>query len=134
MFNKIILLKILYFTAFIVLPIFVFSVPVWITLVGFLLMHYVAGVILTVVFQLAHSVEGTDHPVPDEDGLINNNWAIHQMSTTVNFSRKSKILNWYLGGLNFQVEHHLFPKICHVHYPKLSEIVKSTARNCKIYS
>lgn len=127
MFRKIILLKVLYFTTFIILPIFVFGVPWWLAISGFLLMHFIAGVILTVIFQLAHTVEGTDHPLPDEEGLINENWAIHQMKTTVNFSRKSKILNWYLGGLNFQVEHHLFPKICHVHYPKISEIVKATA-------
>lgn len=131
-FNMIVLSKIIYFSVFIFIPIFLFAVPWWIVILGFLLMHAVAGIILTVVFQLAHSVEGTDHPLPDENGLINDNWAIHQMKTTVNFARKSRILNWYLGGLNFQVEHHLFPKICHVHYPKLSEIVKATAEEYNV--
>jgi len=74
-----------------------------------------------------HAVEGTTHPMPSEEGIIENNWAIHQMNTTVNFSRKNKLLSWFVGGLNFQVEHHLFPKICHVHYPKISCIVKDTA-------
>jgi linoleoyl-CoA desaturase len=50
------------------------------------------------------------------------------MNTTVNFSRKSKFLTWYLGGLNFQVEHHLFPAICHIHYPAIAPIVKETAK------
>jgi linoleoyl-CoA desaturase len=94
---------------------------------GFITMHFIAGVILTVVFQLAHTVEGTTHPVPDETGTIENNWAVHQMNTTVNFSRQSRLISWYVGGLNFQVEHHLFPTICHVHYPEISEIVKTTA-------
>lgn len=60
-------------------------------------------------------------------GTIENNRAIHQMNTTVNFSRDNKFISWYVGGLNFQVEHHLFPTICHVHYPKISAIVKKTA-------
>jgi linoleoyl-CoA desaturase len=94
---------------------------------GFLLMHFIAGVLLTVIFQLAHAVEDASHPLPNESGAIDNTWAVHQMNTTVNFARKSKAISWYLGGLNFQVEHHLFPTLCHVHYPKISEIVKTTA-------
>jgi glyoxylase-like metal-dependent hydrolase (beta-lactamase superfamily II) len=77
---------------------------------------------------MAHTVEGTSHPIADENGVIENDWAIHQMNTTVNFSRDNAILGWYLGGLNYQVEHHLFPKICHVHYPAIAQIVKETAK------
>ena len=87
----------------------------------------ISGVILTVVFQLAHTVEGTTHPLADAHGTIENNWAIHQMNTTVNFSRRDKFISWYVGGLNFQIEHHLFPTICHVHYPAIADIGKSTA-------
>lgn len=94
---------------------------------GFLLMHFTSGVILTVVFQLAHTVEGTSHPMPDSEGRIENEWAIHQMNTTVNFAPKNKWLSWYVGGLNFQVEHHLFPRVCHVHYPDIAPIVRQTA-------
>ena len=94
-------------------------------------MHFVAGVILTVVFQLAHTLEQTSHPMP-VDGIIENDWAIHQLNTTVNFSRNNKWLSWYVGGLNFQVEHHLFPKISHVHYPAISHIVKQTAEEYDI--
>ena len=124
--TKIILIKLFYFLAVIVMPIVLFHIPVLQLLSGFLLMHFVAGVILTTVFQLAHTLEQTAHPMP-VNGVIENDWAIHQLNTTVNFSRKSKILSWYIGGLNFQVEHHLFPKISHVHYPALSHIVKQTA-------
>ena len=96
--------------------------------VGFLLMHFVAGNILTTVFQLAHTVEGTEFPLPNEEGVIENEWAIHQLQTTVNFSKKNKWLSWYVGGLNFQIEHHLFPKISHIHYPAISKIVEQTAK------
>ena len=91
-------------------------------------MHFIAGVVLTLVFQLAHTVEGTQHPLPNEKGVIENDWAIHQMETTVDFAQNSKLISWYVGGLNFQVEHHLFPKICHVHYPKIAPIIKQTAQ------
>ncbi|MFO0321866.1 MAG: fatty acid desaturase family protein [Bacteroidota bacterium] len=124
---KIVLLKIVYFGMFFALPVFVFHISFFKILLGFLLMQFIAGIILTIVFQLAHTVEGTSYPLPNENYTIENNWAIHQMNTTVNFSRDNKFISWYVGGLNFQVEHHLFPNICHVHYPQISEIVKSTA-------
>lgn len=124
---RIIFSKLVYFFGFFFVPIYFFSVPFLYVLSGFLLMHFIAGVLLTVVFQLAHSVEGTTYPVPDETGNIENNWAVHQMNTTVNFARHNKAISWYVGGLNFQVEHHLFPTICHVHYPAVAEIVKATA-------
>jgi len=118
--------KVVYYFVFFGLPLmagvtFMHIVP------GFILMHFIAGIILTTVFQLAHTVEGTDHPMPDSDGNIENAWAIHQMNTTMNFSRKNKFITWYVGGLNYQVEHHLFTKVCHVHYPMIAPIVKSTA-------
>jgi linoleoyl-CoA desaturase len=124
---KIILSKIIYFLLFFVLPLVVLGMPVAEFVTGYLLMQFIAGVVLTVIFQLAHTVEETSHPLPDENLNIENNWAIHQMNTTVNFSRKSKFISWYVGGLNFQVEHHLFPTICHVHYPEIAHIVKTTA-------
>jgi len=124
---KLILSKVFYFSIFIVLPIWVVKIPVFEFITGFLLMQFIAGVVLTVIFQLAHTVENTSHPLPDNNFTIENNWAIHQMNTTVNFCRHNKFISWYVGGLNFQVEHHLFPTICHIHYPQIAEIVKATA-------
>ena len=95
-------------------------------------MHYVAGVILSVVFQLAHVVEDAEVFLPDESGTMKNTWAIHQLFTTVNFATKNKLISWLVGGLNFQIEHHLFPKISHVHYPAISKIVKETCADFKL--
>jgi linoleoyl-CoA desaturase len=130
--SKIILLKTIYFSIILFVPIFIFHIPTLQVLSGFLWMHFISGIILTVIFQLAHTVEGTSYPLPDEKGIIEKNWAIHQMETTVNFSRKNRIISWYVGGLNFQVEHHLFPRISHIHYPEISEIVKSTAEEFNV--
>jgi linoleoyl-CoA desaturase len=124
---RIIASKLIYVFAFLVVPGLIADIPFILTLSGFLVMHLTAGLVLTVTFQLAHSVEDTAHPIPDEKGIIDNEWAIHQMNTTVNFCRDNKLLSWYVGGLNFQVEHHLFPKISHVHYPAIAPIVKQTA-------
>ncbi|MBD1397035.1 acyl-CoA desaturase [Pontibacter sp. JH31] len=126
-FLKIVAFKVLYFFSILVAPTLIFGIPFLEVLLGFVLMHFVAGIILSTVFQLAHTVEGTSHPLPSETGVIENDWAIHQLNTTANFSRKSKLLSWYVGGLNFQIEHHLFPRISHVHYPAIAEIVKETA-------
>ncbi|MCE6991017.1 acyl-CoA desaturase [Dyadobacter sp. CY323] len=123
-----IILKLLYFSILFGLPIGLAGFTFLQVLLGFVVMHFTSGLILTVVFQLAHSVEGTAYPSCNEHGNVEKEWAIHQMETTVNFSRKNKVLTWFLGGLNYQIEHHLFPKICHVHYPEISEIVKETAQ------
>jgi len=119
--------KIIYFTIWIVLPMVFLNLAWWKILIGFFILHYIAGVILTIVFQLAHVVEKVEMPLPSNLGNMKNSWAIHQLFTTSNFSTNNKILNWFSGGLNFQVEHHLFPKISHIHYKKISKIVKNTA-------
>ena len=86
---------------------------------------------LSIVFQLAHTVQHTSFVVPDaETGKIEEEWAIHQVKTTANFATKNRIVTWLVGGLNFQIEHHLFPKISHIHYPAISKIVKQV---CKEY-
>ena len=123
--------KIIYALIWIILPI-VFGVTWWKVLVGFLAMHYTAGLILSIVFQLAHVVEETANPIPNENGEIENTWAIHQLYTTANFAPKNKIVNWFTGGLNHQIEHHLYPNISHVHYGKIAKIVKETAKECNL--
>jgi linoleoyl-CoA desaturase len=128
LFMKMTIGKLAYFFVFLVLPVLVTDIPFYQILIGFLIMHAIAGVVLSVVFQLAHTIEETEFPMPDDNGQLENAWAVHQLKTTANFSRNNKWISWYVGGLNFQVEHHLFPKICHVHYPNIAPIVESTAR------
>jgi linoleoyl-CoA desaturase len=123
-----IITKLLYFGIWIVIPILFFNIAWYKILVGFFVMHYVAGLILSIIFQLAHVVEEADMPLPEESGTMKNTWAIHQLFTTVNFGTTNKFMNWFTGGLNHQVEHHIFPNISHVHYTKISEIVKNTAK------
>jgi linoleoyl-CoA desaturase len=95
----------------------------------YLFVCWVNGLSIAVVFQLAHVVEEAEFPQPNQTtGDMDNNWAVHQVQTTVDFARRNRFLTWFLGGLNFQVEHHLFPKISHVHYPKISRIVERTCQ------
>lgn len=108
---------------FVALPIYMVGFMPW--LIGFLSMGLVAGFVLSIVFQLAHTVEHTHFPQPDAStGRMEDEWAIHQIKTTANFATKNKLVSWLVGGLNFQIEHHLFPKISHVHYPAISKIIK----------
>lgn len=117
--------KILYIFFFIVFPFFFAGVVQ--TIVGYLIMAFAAGIVIAIVFQLAHIVEDAHFVVPEGSAMkIETEWAKHQINTTVNFATKSKSMSWLLGGLNFQVEHHLFPRISHVHYPEINKIVKQT--------
>lgn len=126
--SKLVISKIIYIGIWIVLPMLILDIAWWKILIGFFIMHYTAGVILSVVFQLAHVMDEAEMVVPEEDGTLKNTWAIHQLKTTVNFGAKSKIVNYFTGGLNHQVEHHIFPHISHVHYGKIAKIVKATAK------
>ncbi len=125
------MVKIYHAAVFIVIPIIAVGWLAW--LVGFLTLSLVAGLILSIVFQLAHTVEHTQFPVASvEDNKLPDEFAAHQIKTTANFATKNKLVSWLVGGLNFQIEHHLFPKISHVHYPAISEIVKSVCREYQL--
>lgn len=106
--------------------------PWWAVLGTYALAAFVSGVVLSVVFQLAHCVEGAEFPEPSisPEGLerMDSAWAVHQVQTTANFARDNRVMCWFLGGLNFQIEHHLMSKICHIHYPALSQVVEGVCR------
>jgi len=122
--------KLFHAAIYIVVPIYTVGWLPW--LIGFLIMSLFAGFILSIVFQLAHTVDTAAFPqVANKDtNQLPEEFAIHQIKTTANFATKNKLISWLVGGLNFQIEHHLFPKISHIHYPAISKIVKAT---CKEY-
>ncbi|MFT6113727.1 MAG: linoleoyl-CoA desaturase [Oleispira sp.] len=114
--------KAFYITLYLIIPSYFLN---WETvLIGFLCLHAVMGFLFAVVFQLAHIVDKTEFPQPDKHGNLPYEWAAHQLATTANFATTSKFTTWCVGGLNFQVEHHLFPRISHIHYPELHQIIR----------
>jgi len=117
--------KLFYFTIMFALPLLVF--PWWQVLIGFFIIMLTVGVVMGVVFQLAHISGDADFPEPVGDPLhIENEWAMHQVQTTADFAPRNKLLSWYIGGLNYQIEHHLLPHICHLNYPHIAPIVRQT--------
>ena len=124
--------KVVYYAYILVIPMIFSPFAWWMILIGFAVMHYVAGFILAVIFQPAHVIEGSEFPTPDEKDLLDENWSVHQLKTTCNFAPKNWLLSWYVGGLNYQIEHHLFPNVCHVHYRKIAKIVKKTAEEFNV--
>lgn len=121
--------KLVHLFLFVFLPIYMVGFMPW--LIGFLAFGLATGVIMSVVFQLAHVLEETSFPLPDKvTNKLEDDWAVHQLKTTANFATKNKVLSWFIGGLNYQIEHHLFPNISHIHYPAISQIIKET---CKEY-
>ena len=124
---SIIFWKVIYAAIFIAVPI-IYAPVYWpFVILGFVLMQFTAGAILSLVFQPAHVIPDTNFEKPDESGDLDSDARVHQLQTTANFGMRSRWFTWLVGGLNFQVEHHLFPTICHVHYRALSEIVRKTA-------
>jgi linoleoyl-CoA desaturase len=126
--------KVVFFSLAFVIPMLLH--PVWAVLAVYAIAAFVSGVVLSIVFQLAHCVMEADFPAPlavqsagGQAGMqVQTEWAVHQVQTTVNFARGNRVLSWFLGGLNYQIEHHLFHKISHVHYPALSKVVEEACR------
>lgn len=121
--------KIFYYAYIIVLPILFSGVAWYMVICGFLLMHFTGGLFLSCIFQPAHIMESSEFALPvDTDGKrrMENSWAIHEVVNTTNFAPDNRFLSWFVGGLNYQIEHHLFTQVCHVHYKKISPIVKSS--------
>ena len=112
----------------IVLPLLVLEITWWQFVIGVMAVHLTAGTILGVIFQLSHVVEGPDYPTPDAHSSMEHAWLIREMHTTANFAAKNRLLSWYIGRLNYQIKHHLFPQVCSVHYPALSPIVHEVTR------
>ncbi len=124
---KLILNKIFYLSYSLALPMVLMNTHWYLVLAGWLIMHYLCGMILALIFQPAHVIEDTTFPLPDANGNMEDDWATHQLKTTLDFAQKSWLFSWFVGGLNFQVEHHLFPNICHIHYKKIAPLIKQTA-------
>ncbi len=124
--------KLFYYSYALVLPLIFLPQVWWLILLAFLSMHFVTGTLVSIVFQIAHIMPTNDFPLPDNQGMMDNDWYRHQFATTSNFSPKSKLLFWLIGGLNYQVEHHVLPDVCHVHYKNISSIVAATAKEYDI--
>ncbi|MGC6433747.1 MAG: fatty acid desaturase family protein [Crocinitomicaceae bacterium] len=134
--TALIIFKLAYFTVFLILPLqFSVASPLAVIL-NFALMHFICGFILAIIFQPAHVIPSSDYPMPNNSGNIEADWAVNQLYNTANFAPRARLFTWFVGGLNYQVEHHLFPNICHVHYKKISKIVSDTAKefNLPYYS
>lgn len=123
--------KLFHLVLYVLLPIY--TVGFWPWLIGFLLYTFSCGIILSLVFQLAHVIEETSFPDPMQPAnKMEDEWALHQLKTTANFATSNKFITWWVGGLNFQVEHHLFPKVSHIHYPAINKIIKQTCADIGI--
>ncbi len=123
------LYKLFYYAYVLVLPL-LYSDMAWYWVVGgFVLMHLTAGLFLSCIFQPAHIMESSAFALPvEKEGRqrMQDSWAVHEVMNTANFAPRSRIFSWFIGGLNYQIEHHLFTGVCHVHYKKIAAIVKTT--------
>lgn len=127
---RITLYKAIYYAYILVLPIVFSGMPWYYSILGFLFMHCTAGLFLSCIFQPSHIVEASTFQLPLEikgKKQMEDSWAVHEIENTTNFAPNNHFLTWFVGGLNYQIEHHLFTGICHVHFSKLAPIVKNVA-------
>jgi len=127
-FVKMVALKLFYYAVFLGLPFYFLDIAWYHITLGWFTQHFVTGLILACIFQPAHCIPETEFPLPDKDYNVKGDFSVHQILTTANFAPTNKLLSWYAGGLNYQIEHHLFPNMSHVHHPEISKIVQATAK------
>ena len=118
--------KVFFFAWILVVPMLVY--PWWAVLAALVGISAATGLVVATTFQLAHCVEEASFATPEELCAERRVWAVHEVESTVNFCPGNRFLTWFLGGLNYQIEHHLFPRIAHVHYPRIAGIVERHAR------
>lgn len=123
--------KLFYWAVFLVLPVLLIGIPAWVTVLMIFVSHCITGIMLAMIFQTAHVVQPAGFMQPATDS-VDHSWVSHQLQTTCNYGMDNKVLSWFLGGLNFQIEHHLFPDICHMHYPEIAKIVQKTAKEFEL--
>lgn len=119
--------KIFYYSVTLVLPLILLSAPWYWIVIGWINLHILPSLCFALLFQVTHVYKGTHYPLPDKDGNIENNYFIHVLETTADFSRENRFTAWLTGGINIHIVHHLFPKINHAHYIPLTRIIKQTA-------
>ena len=128
---RITLYKLFYYTYIIILPLIFSGMPWYFVIIGFLLMHFTAGLLLSCIFQPSHIMEASVFALPvmsEGARWMEDSWAIHEVVNTTDFAPGNYILSWFAGGLNFQIEHHLFTRVCHVHYRNLAPLVASVTK------
>lgn len=126
LFIEVFLRKASYLFVFLYVPIVLLPFSTGMVILLFVFMHLTAGICLSLIFQPAHVIHTSEFIDPDV-ATEERNWYVHQLHTTSNFGINSRLVFWFSGGLNHQIEHHLFPNICHIHYRKISKIVRETA-------
>ena len=129
--TKLIFFKSFYIFYMIIFPAWIINIPLSTVLIGFLIYHIVAGLLLSTVVVLGHCVEGAEYTAPDENGIIQNSFMQHEWNATYDCSTNSRLLHWITGGLNTHLAHHLFPKLCHCHYLAVTKIIKE---HCSEYN
>ncbi len=124
---KLLIGKAMHVGIFLVLPLTMGVQSTAVVLVGYFFFHVAAGMTLSIVFQLAHLVEGVRYIGPvDGNDKLPRGWMEHELLTTANFG-STRVCTFFTGGLDHQIEHHLFPNVCHTHYPKIAPIVAACA-------
>jgi len=125
--RDLIISKLLYFGYIMVLPALFSGLPFWKIIVGWMVMHAVTGLILASIFQPAHVLEDLQFAQGEKGASMEDDNLSHQLKSTANFGTRSRLFTWMCGGLNHQIEHHLFPQVCHIHFSDLAPIVRKTA-------
>lgn len=120
--------KLVYVTLVLIIPMLVLNIPWWQVLIGYAIVKFIASFVFVFLLIGTHFSDLADFPVPDaKTGSVGRTWAEHNMATACDWSPHSLLAHWISGGVNAHASHHLFPDICHTHYPEVARIIEKAA-------
>lgn len=120
---KMIFFKLLYISQMVIIPMLVLDLSIGTSLLAFFILTVSGSAVIALVLLSTHVSEDACFPEPDENNILPHSWSYHQVLTAADFATNNKVINFLFGGFNHHVIHHLFPHVCHVHYPKLTPIL-----------
>lgn len=129
---KLLLFKLFYISFIFVIPMSFSVLSSQTIILAFVLMNFSASILITLALIPSHVAENSNFLLPDKNGIMPNSWSHHQVLSVIDFATNNWFLNFFFGGFNHHITHHLFPNINHIHSPKITPIVKQTIKEFEL--
>jgi linoleoyl-CoA desaturase len=114
--------KLTHFAVFIGIPLTLY--PTGSVLLAYLYVYLIGSLGIALIFQVTHVNTMVEFPSVDKTHLLKKDWYEHQIATAINYAPESQLALFLTGGVNLQIEHHLFPDIPANRYAEVGEKVK----------
>lgn len=123
--------KLVHVTVALAIPMLVLPLAWWQVAIGYVAALGVMSLLFVIALVGTHFSTQAAFPEPDAAGRIRHGFAEHALVTSVDWEPQSRLAGFFAGGANTHAAHHLFPRVAHVHYRRLSGLIAEVAARCQ---